>query len=127
MPYSDFIQVRGMEGELLLSQKRNRFGCMLTTKELIFQKPHVTYKVMLSDTLGIVPYHVNPPVPKPDWMSGIQVNLTTSFYRISASRIFVINRQGRFQRGATDLLVPLSERFLRQIQQHTDLTFIPTS
>lgn len=127
MPYSDFIQVKGMEGELLLSQKRNRFGCTLTTKELIFQKPHVTYKVMLSDTLGIIPYQVNLPVPKPDWVGDIQVTplLTNPYYRISASRIFVINRQGQFQRGATDLLIPLSDRFLRHIQQHTDLVYVP--
>ncbi|EGK11638.1 hypothetical protein ACFQ49_10890 [Kroppenstedtia eburnea] len=128
MPYSDFIRVKRMEGELLLSQKRNRLGCTLTTRELIFQKPHTSYQVMLSDTLGILPFQLNPTGSMQRWdETGITSPFTQNYYRISASRIFIINRNGRFEREATDLLIPLSDRFIHHLQQHTDLVSIPTS
>ncbi|GGA54864.1 hypothetical protein GCM10007416_30090 [Kroppenstedtia guangzhouensis] len=130
MPYSDFIQVNKMEGELLLSQKRQRLGCTLTTRELIFQKPHTSYQVMLSDTLGIIPFQLNRPGATMQVL-GDDIQMTSLFnhrhYRISVSRMFIINRNGRFERGATDLLIPLSDRFIRHIQQHTDLISIPVS
>src|SRR5699024_8524606 len=101
MPESDFIQVKGMEGELLLYQKRNRLGCTLTTRELIFQKPHASYQIMLSDTMGIVPF-------QPERVQGVQILdqtevrplFTNQYYRISAHRIYLINRNGRFEREA---------------------------
>ncbi|MDA8352434.1 MAG: hypothetical protein M0Z65_04445 [Firmicutes bacterium] len=127
MPESDFIQVKRMEGELLLYQKRNRLGCTLTTRELIFQKPHASYQIMLSDTMGIVPF-------QPERVQGVQILdqtevrplFTNQYYRISAHRIYLINRNGRFEREATDLLVPLTDRFIEHVKRHTDLVSIPT-
>lgn len=127
MPYSDFIRVNRIEGELLLSQKRHRLGCTLTTRELIFQKPHTSYQVMLSETLGILPFQLNQTGSTLPWDETGVTPFTHRFYRISASRIFIINRNGRFERGATDLLIPLSDRFIRHIQQYTDLVSIPIS
>ncbi|PTX53677.1 hypothetical protein C8P63_12840 [Melghirimyces profundicolus] len=126
MPYSNFIQVKRMEGELLLSQKRNRLGCTLTTRELIFQKPHASYQIMLSDTLGILPYKVNRKQETVKNLADTEVYplFTNQYYRITASRLYVINRNGRFERDSTDLLVPLTDRFIRYIARYTDLVSV---
>ncbi|MFC4077066.1 hypothetical protein [Salinithrix halophila] len=128
MPYSHFIPIKKIEGELLVSQKRNRLGFTLTTKELIFQKPHVSYQIFLSDTLGIVPFKLkkDPALLHIAADSGTLPRFSSQYYRISASRVFVVNRSGSYERGATDLLAPLNDRFIQHIQRHADFTAIPT-
>ncbi len=51
--HNDFIQVKALEGELKLSQKKTRFGCTVTTKEMVFQKPHHSYQIILNDIISI--------------------------------------------------------------------------
>ncbi|OYD09052.1 hypothetical protein [Paludifilum halophilum] len=128
MPDSDFIQVKQMHGELLVSQKRQQLGCTLTTKELIFQKPHASYQIFLSDILGIIPFQLKKPAPAPEVLgeSGVSPHFSTQYHRISALRMFVINRSGGFEKGVTDILVPLNERFIQHIQRCTDFIPIPT-
>lgn len=119
MPFTDFIQVKSMEGELLISQKRNQLGCTLTTKELIFQKPHTSYQIMLSNILGLIPFQLKRPTPNWEIIgdSAVLPRFTQHYYRISANRVRVINRNGSYERGPTDLLVPLNDRFIQQLQR----------
>ncbi|PTM60005.1 hypothetical protein [Desmospora activa] len=128
MPFSDFIQVKSMEGELIISQKRNQLGCTLTTKELIFQKPHTSYQIMLSDTLGLIPFRLKRPTPLWEIVgdSAVRPRFPQHYYRISAHRIRVINRNGSYERGPTDLLVPLNDRFIQQLQQLDTFAAITT-
>ncbi|MDR6227400.1 hypothetical protein [Desmospora profundinema] len=129
MRFSDFIQVKSMQGELLISQKQNQLGCTLTTKELIFQKPHASYQIMLTDTLGLIPFTLKKPASHWESLgdSTHRPRFTQHYYRISASRVRIINRNGSHERGPTDLLVPLNDRFIRHIQKLTDFTAISTS
>lgn len=125
MPYTNFIPVKRMIGHLIISQKRNHWASTLTTKELIFQKPHLSYHILLTDVIGIIPCD----------MKGIHPHLAHDFslstpknpanyYKISINKLFVINRNGIFTNGATDLIVPLNKRFLQYIQKHTNMTLL---
>ncbi|MEW9033804.1 MAG: hypothetical protein AB2404_13965 [Planifilum fimeticola] len=127
MAYSDFIQVKRLRGELLLSQKRNRWGCTLTTKELIFQKPHISYHLLLDDIIGIVPFRPKRRTRGEGWNDQWEnPDLSSSTYKITASRLTIIRRNGAVRRGQTDLILPLNQRFLRYFQKHTDFTALPT-
>lgn len=127
MAYSDFIQVKRLRGELLLSQKRHRWGCTLTTKELIFQKPHVSYHLLLDDIIGMVPFRPNPRTRGEGWNEQWEnPDLSSSTYKITASRLTILRRSGAVRRGQTDLILPLNQRFLRYFQEHTDFTALPT-
>lgn len=127
MAYSDFIQVKRLRGELLLSQKRNHWGCTLTTKELIFQKPHISYHLLLDDIIGMVPFHPKHPTRGEGWIGPWAVlDHSSSTYKITASRLTIIRRNGIGRRGKTDLIVPLNQRFLRYFDKYTDFTALPT-
>ncbi len=127
MAYSDFIQVKRLRGELLLSQKRNHWGCTLTTKELIFQKPHLSYHLLLDDIIGIVPFHPKHGPGAEGWISPWETpDPSASPYKITANRLTIIRRSGAVRRGQTDLILPLNQRFLRYFREHTDFTALPT-
>jgi hypothetical protein len=128
MAYSDFIQVKRIRGELLLSHKRNHWGCTLTTKELIFQKPHLSYHLLLADIVGMVPYHPKHRTRGEGWIDQWEPpdRSTDSTYKITTNRLTIISRNGTARRGQTDLIVPLNQRFLRFFQKHTDFTALPT-
>ncbi|SMO59222.1 hypothetical protein [Melghirimyces algeriensis] len=127
MPYSDFIQVKGMKGELLVSQKQHRLGCTLTTQELIFQKPHLSYQIMLSDILGITPVPSTHDVPRIKSLANTEIRplSVNPFYRITTNQVSIIDRTGSSTRESTCLMVPLSDRFIHFIQLHTDLISLP--
>jgi hypothetical protein len=129
MRFSDFIEVKSMQGELLVSQKQNQLGCTLTTKELIFQKPHATYQILLTDTLGLIPFTLKKPTTRWEALGDFlhPPRFSQQYYRISASRVRIINRSGSHERGPTDLLVPLNDRFIRHMQQLSDFAVISTS
>ncbi|GGE20212.1 hypothetical protein GCM10011571_22700 [Marinithermofilum abyssi] len=128
MPYSDFIPVKDMEGELIVSQKRGQLGCTLTTKELIFQKPHISYRILLKDTLGIVPFQLKKPPTLGDLFEETEmyVRFHRQYYRISVSKVHIINRNGRFEKGSTDIMVPLNDRFIQFIEQYADFASVAT-
>jgi hypothetical protein len=126
MPYSDFIPVKDMEGELIVSQKRGQLGCTLTTKELIFQKPHISYRILLEDTLGIVPFQLKKPPTHLFGETETYVRFHRQYYRISASKVHVIKRNGRFEKGSTDIMVPLNDRFIQFIEQYADFASVAT-
>src|SRR5690606_737592 len=127
MAYSDFIQVKRLRGELLLSQKRNHWGCTSTTKKLILQKPHSPYNRRLDTNIGMFPVHPKHPTRGEGWIGPWAVlDHSSSTYKITASRLTIIRRNGIGRRGKTDLIVPLSQRFLRYFDKYTDFTALPT-
>jgi hypothetical protein len=126
MHRSQFIPVKRLAGDLIVSQKRSRLGLTLTTREMIFQKPHLSYHFMLEDIIGIMPFKTNLR-GEPNHFGG--ETWTTSrpsgkYYKISASRLVVIHRGGVQERDRTDLVIPLTDSFLEYIRRHTDFTEI---
>lgn len=127
MAYSDFIQVKRFRGELLLSQKRNDWGCTLTTEELIFQKPHLSYYLLLDDIIGMVPFLPKQRTRGKGWIDALDASpFSSPTYKITTSRLTIIRRNGTARRGHTDLIIPLNHRFLRYFQKHTDFIALPT-
>ncbi|SDX51706.1 hypothetical protein SAMN05444487_12136 [Marininema mesophilum] len=129
MPNTNFIKVKPMHGELLIYQKQNQLGYTLTTQELIFQNPHASYQILLSDILGIVPFRLqrDPAMLELLTETGARPSFPKQYYRISARRVVVINRRGHYERGTTDILIPLNDRFIQHIEAHADFASIPIS
>ncbi|SFS45153.1 hypothetical protein [Marininema halotolerans] len=128
MPNTPFIKVKPMHGELLVYQRQDQLRYTLTTQELIFQKPHASYQILLTDIIGMIPFELERDAKSLDFLSevGIRPAFSKQYYRISANRVKVINRSGHFERGTTDILLPLNDRFIRHLSAHTDFTTLPT-
>jgi hypothetical protein len=124
----DYIPVKMLEGELKLSQVKRGFRCSITTKEIIFQKPHHSYQIQLADIISMVPYNLE---SKP-----ISFSLSTTqdeqviatfgkdYYKISAEKIKVFNRQGVHEKGQTEIIVALNSRFLEQVALYSNMTIV---
>ncbi|MBA4492790.1 hypothetical protein ACFO25_09145 [Paenactinomyces guangxiensis] len=128
MSYSNFIPVKRLAGDLLISQKRNNLGFTLTTKEFVFQKPHLSYHILLDDVIGVIPYEIKKSAHLPKSFieeSWTHRNFSAKCYKISVGELHIINRQGLYTRGATDLILPLNDRFMQFVKNHTDLTMLP--
>lgn len=128
MPNSNFIQIKQLEGDLLVSLRQHQLGCTLTTKEIILQKPHVTYHIFLADILGIIPSSTKRQPLHLEWFQemGIHPSFRNPCYRITVKKLCLINRSGRYDKYGTDLLIPLPDRFIQHIRDKTDLISIPT-
>ncbi|RKD21671.1 hypothetical protein BEP19_13610 [Ammoniphilus oxalaticus] len=123
---SDFIRVKALEGELKLSQVKSRFGCSITTKELVFQKPHQSYQIQLSDIISMKPHHleardiafaVHTPRQEP-----VIATFEKNYYLISAEKVTIYNRNGVFEKGQTQVIAPLSQKILEHIACYSNLT-----
>jgi hypothetical protein len=91
------------------------FRYTLTKKEFIFQKPNNTYHLMLSDIIGMIPYKV--PVKElqhPSW----------GHYQIRAKVLYVLNRNGTFEKESTDLILPLHPRMVNEMAKLDTFTQI---
>ncbi|MBA4543639.1 MULTISPECIES: hypothetical protein [Thermoactinomyces] len=122
MFHSDFIPIKGLAGHLLFSQTKKNWKATLTTREMVFQKPHLSYYILLSDIIGLMPYSLPQmnQMHKPEWPIEIERH-GKQYYKLSVARLNIINRHGVHSIGATDLVVPMNDRFLQFIQSHTDL------
>jgi len=123
MIHSDFIPVKRLAGHLLISQKKNNWGTTLTTKELVFQKPHLSYHILLDDVIGIVPidkdiFPLTKEVEQPT------TSFARQYYKLTLSGLTIIRRQGILSKGPTDLIIPLNQRILSFLRKHTDLTVL---
>lgn len=123
---SDFIRVKSLEGELKLSQIRSRFGCSITTKEIIFQKPHHSYVIQLTDIISMVPHRLHSKDITLATHAPLQEPVVTSFernyYKISADKVKLYNRSGTYEKGKTEFIVPLSQKMLEHVATYSGLT-----
>jgi hypothetical protein len=124
----DYIPVKALEGELKLSQVKRGFRCSITTKEMVFQKPHHSYQIQLADIISMVPYSIE---SKPISFSlsttqdeRVIATFGSEYYKISAEKIKVFNRQGIQEKGQTELIVALNPRFLEQVALYSNMTIV---
>jgi hypothetical protein len=124
----DFIKIKHLHGELVLSHKKDGIGISVTTKEMFFQKPHHTYHILFEDILSIVPYPLKQKQTKISISDELQVHSSFNhhLYRVTTSELIVINRNGRFVRQGAELILPLSHCFLEKVDQYSDLTLVST-
>lgn len=121
-----FVQVKALDGELKLSQKKRGFGCSITTKEIVFQRPYLSYHVYLSDVISLIP--VEAPPKNMTFDVDHHTKVTTSFgsqyYKLLTSEAKVYTSKGWSHRGETEFYVSLSEPFLQYFKKYSQLTLI---
>jgi hypothetical protein len=103
---TDFIHIKRFSGELVISQVKYPYRYTLTKKEFIFQKPNMTYHFMLSDIIGMIPYTVpTKELQHPTWQH----------YQIRAKALYVIGRNGTFEKESADLTLPLHPQMVQEL------------
>lgn len=103
---TDFIHIKRFSGELVISQVKYPYRYTLTKKEFIFQKPNMTYHLMLSDIIGMIPYVL----PKKELL-----HPTWQHYQIRAKALYVVGRNGTFEKESADLILPLHPRMVQEL------------
>ncbi|MFS0727974.1 hypothetical protein [Paenibacillus sp. 1P07SE] len=128
--HPDFIQLRSLEGELKLSQKKSNYGVTVSTRELVFHKPHVNYHIKLADIISITPFeaqtgrlfaHKN---KREDRAEYISTTPDTDQYRLYVSAATVHNRSGLKTLGAMQFVFPLHKRLMEVIARYSGLNRI---
>lgn len=125
--YHDFLQIQSLEGELKISHKKRDFGITVSTKELVYQKPHVNYIVRLADIVTITPFTAEGRAGERRGWKGIPtyelqgLSIGNDHYRIYTSSAVMHSRSGRFPLGGTDFILPLKPDLLQSIARYGQL------
>ncbi|GAA4717054.1 hypothetical protein [Brevibacillus fulvus] len=123
---SDFIRLKNLEGELKLSQINKSLGCSVTSKELVFFKPHVTYHLFLHDIVSIVPVRLDSaPISFRHKHELIRAEFSSDYYKVSVKWARVVTRSGVAERENPEFIVPLSDKMLRYVADYSGLVVIP--
>lgn len=123
---SDFIRLKQYEGELKFTQMNNHLGCSVTSKELVFLKPHFTYHLFLHDIISIVPVTLD--TPEVTIRRGSEVIRSTfgsAYYQLRVKWARIVSRSGIAERENVEFIVPLSDKMLSYIEKYSGLTVIP--
>jgi hypothetical protein len=123
------MQIKSLEGELKLSHKKKDFGLTVSTKELVYQKPHVNYIIRLEDILSILPYEsVGRPVR---FIARRHANheitnmgIGRDHYRISTNGATMHSRSGLFRLGPMEFVLPVRPELLQYIALYGQLSAI---
>ncbi len=122
---SDFIRLKHLEGELKLTQMNRNLGCSVTSKELVFQKPHVTYHLFLHDIVSMVPVTLETRNCTFRHQSElIQTEFASDYYKINVKWARIVTRSGVTEREDAEFIVPLSSKMLQYIARYSGLIAI---
>ncbi|GED69146.1 hypothetical protein BRE01_28480 [Brevibacillus reuszeri] len=122
---SNFIRLKNMEGELKFTQMNNNLGCTVTSKELIFFKPHMTYHLFLHDIVSMVPVTLGAaPISFRQQSETIQASFGSDYYKLNVKWGRVISRSGIVEKENMEFIVPLSAKVLSYISQYSGLVVI---
>jgi hypothetical protein len=124
----NFIRIKSLEGELKLSHKKRDFGLTVSTRELVYQKPHANYHIRLADIISITPFEL-PAGSKPmrirrEGTGGsetVTVEGGMQHYRIYAKTATLHNRSGIFQLEAVQFILPVLNDLLLAISRYGGL------
>jgi hypothetical protein len=122
--YHDFLRIKSLEGELKISHKKRDFGITVSTKELVYQKPHVNYFIRLEDIVTVAPFELeNEPMARrahkgvPTYeLNGLAI--TSHHHRIYALSATMHSRSGIFTLGPTEFILPMMPELLRTIARY---------
>jgi len=125
--YNDFLQIKSLEGELKLSHKKRDFGITVSTKELVYQKPHVNYLIPLDKIVTITPFEdASSPGRRRGWkgiptyeLSGLAIG--KDHYRIYALEAVMHSRSGIHALGSTEFILPMAPELLRAVARYGQL------
>ncbi|TVY10015.1 hypothetical protein [Paenibacillus cremeus] len=124
----NFIKIKGLDGELKISHKKKDFGLTVSTKEMVYQKPHANYHIKLEDIVSITPYEEPIGARKIRFnsqkASGSEtVNLHTGMqhYRIYVREAELHNRSGIFKLETAQFILPIMKDLLLAISKYGGL------
>ena len=122
---NDFIRLKQLEGELKLTQMNQDFGCSVTSKELVFFKPHLTYHLFLRDIISMVPTTIEA-LPAVYRYHGSKPRsfFSADTYRLTAKWVRVVSRSGIAEKENMEFIVPLSAKMLSYISEYSGLVVI---
>ncbi|MFD0679846.1 MULTISPECIES: hypothetical protein [unclassified Paenibacillus] len=126
----NFIAIKTYQGELKLSHKKGDFGITVSTKELIYQKPHANYHIKLEDIISIVPFdnsNVKAITFHNRRSSGeeiIKMSSGSSHYRIYVRSVVLHNRSGIFAMGTAQFILPIHNELLMAISKYGGLSAV---
>lgn len=122
---SDFIRLKHLEGELKLSQMNKNVGCSITSKELVFFKPHLTYHLFLHDIVSMVPINQDAiPVPFRKNSANQRPFFDSQTYKLVTKWARVVSRSGIVEKENMEFIVPISSKMLSYISQYSGLVVI---
>ena len=122
---NDFIRLKNLEGELKLTQMNHVLGCSVTSKELVFQKPHMTYHLFLHDIISLVPITLDKRnISFRNHSEMIQTSFGGDYYKLSVKWARVVTRSGVTEREDVEFIVPLSTKMLEYISTYSGLVVI---
>lgn len=122
----DFIQLKQLDGELKWSQKKTDYGITVSTKELVFHKPHLNYHLKFDDVISITPCELKE--RRVTLTSKREENVeyvrTTAFqpsYRVYVRKATIHNRSAQYVTGPMQFVLPLAEPLLKVVGQYSGL------
>lgn len=122
---SDFIRLKHLEGDLKLSQMNTSFGCSVTSKELVFFKPHMTYHLFLQDVVSMIPIKLETaPVSFRYQSETIRHTFGSDYYKLVVKWARIVSRSGIVEKEDMEFIVPLSSKMLSYISQYSGLVAI---
>ncbi|MFC8685838.1 hypothetical protein [Brevibacillus porteri] len=122
---TDFIRLKNMEGELKFTQMNNSFGFSVTTKELVFFKPHMTYHLFLQDIISMVPMKLDTsPVTFRHQSETVHASFGSDYYKLTANWARIVSRSGIVEKENMEFIVPLSTKMLTYISEYSGLIVI---
>lgn len=122
---TDFIRLRNMEGELKFTQMNNSYGFSVTTKELVFFKPHITYHLFLQDIISMIPMKLDTsPVTFRHQSQTVHPSFGSDYYKLTAKWARIVSRSGIVEKENMEFIVPLSTKMLTYISEYSGLVVI---
>ncbi|MEB3101678.1 hypothetical protein [Ferviditalea candida] len=125
----DFIQIKSLAGELKLSHKNKDFGLTVSTKELVYHKPHINYYIMLEDIISIIPFDikrfktvsfVSEKASNNEIASAI-TRTGTHHYKLYVKNAVMHNLSGKVDMGAMEFVIPLYGKLLDMITEYGNM------
>jgi hypothetical protein len=125
-----FIRIHSLEGDLKISHKKGEFGITVSTKELVYQKPHANYFIKLEHILSIVPFDssgfkaITFHNRRSSGSEIINLSYGIPHYRFYVQDASLHNRSGIYQMGNAQFVLPILPDLLLVISKYAGLNEI---
>lgn len=126
----NFIKIKSLDGELKISHKKSDFGITVSTKELVYQKPHVNYHIPLDQITSIMPYESSGGKviafhnKRAAGDEIINMSSGVAHYRVHVQSATLHNRSGIFAMGAAQFILPIHHDLLMAISKYGGLSAV---
>ncbi|MDI4646118.1 hypothetical protein [Cohnella hashimotonis] len=132
IPISDFLQIKGLTGELKISHKKGPFGLTLSTRELVVQKPHMNYYILFEHIVSVVPCESvrldRKALRAARTASGEiaygSIAAGSAYYAVYAKEVVVHHRGGIHRTGPMEFRLPIYKRLIEELARYGGLTVI---